>query len=1625
MQDITNPTPSASNDGPLTCNNVMTALPATGVTYAWSGGGTNQTKSVTVPGTYTVTVTNNSNGCSATASTVVLQDITNPTPSASNDGPLTCSKTTVVMTALPATGVTYAWSGGGTNQTKSVTVPGTYTVTVTNNSNGCSATASTVVMQDITNPTPSASNDGPLTCSKTTVVMTALPATGVTYAWSGGGTNQTKSVTVPGTYTVTVTNNSNGCSATASTIVLQDITNPTPSASNDGPLTCSKTTVVMTALPATGVTYAWSGGGTNQTKSVTVPGTYTVTVTNNSNGCSATASTVVLQDITPPVPNAGPDQSICINTSANLTATGGVLYNWSTNQTTAAITVTPLATTTYTVTVTGSNGCTASDQVQVIVKPLPVSAITGPATICALEPVLFTATGAGVGSIYQWTFSGGTPASATGSSATSQWSAIGEYAITLKVTLNECVSTYNTSIVITQNVFAVAGPDKEICQGGNVTINGSGPAGANYTWTVVSGDPTSIDNGGATSGILVSPLVTTTYRLTVTQNGCTRIDEVVVVVNVNNNPIANAGMDKTYCAKDDHIIGGNPTGTPPPATPNAQLGYIWSPPTGLNSTTVANPTLNISTPGNYSYQVIVFSLLTGCSDTDYVNFIIEPKGKIGDYVWTDLNANGCQEANEEGLNGVTVKLFSSAGVEVASTTTINNPTTGAKGYYQFEVCPGSYYVNFGKPTGYFFTGEKVCGDVDTDSDANTTSGNTQTVVLAPGQIISNLDAGLYQKATIGDFVFEDTNGNGVQDPGELGIPNILVTLTGTDGLGNPVILTTTSNGSGLYIFPNLVPGTYKLTFASPGANYTVSPQDQGGNDATDSDINATTLMTINTVLTSGETDLTWDAGFVAKAKLGDYVWEDLNANGVQDLGEPGIANLTVTLTGTTGGGVPVSASTTTNGSGLYLFDNLQPGTYKVTFSSPGATYFLTGQDLGGNDATDSDAAPGTLMTINTVLTSGESDLTWDAGFYKKASIGDFVWNDINANGIQDIGELGVPGVTVSITGILADGTLIPPSVQSTGPNGEYLFSNLTPGRYTVVVNKPSGYLYSPKDQGGNDTKDSDSDPLTGVMPEETLVSGEVNLTYDAGIYPEIKVELNKTFVSAAIQPNGTFNVTYTITVNNIGGPGKYDLKDTPGFDSDISINSASYTSNAPGNLAGALAGSGPWTLGNDISIVAFASHTYTLKVNVSLNLEDATGDNTYKKCGSTTQIPTNGEGLYNKASVDTNEDGIPEDEAFDCGDIPNVIMRKDFVGTVAKANGSFDVSYAIIVNNTGGATGTYSLKDTPLFDTDVVINSGTYGGQASGSMLTSGPTTLGTGVSIAAAATQTYNVTFNVTLKLDDAVGLTGDNVYTSCVVSGNGPGSGPGQGLYNKAELDKTGDGQTDITDDACGDLPNVIMRKDFVGTVAKANGSFDVSYAIIVNNTGGATGTYSLKDTPLFDTDVVINSGTYGGQASGSMLTSGPTTLGTGVSIAAAATQTYNVTFNVTLKLDDAVGLTGDNVYTSCAVSGNGPGSGPGQGLYNKAELDKTGDGQTDITDDACGDLPNVIMRKDFVGTVAKANGSFDVSYAIIVNNTGGATGTYSLKDTPLFDTDVVINSGTYGGQASGSSLQVVQQH
>ena len=400
--------------------------------------------------------------------------------------------------------------------------------------------------------------------------------------------------------------------------------------------------------------------------------------------------------------------------------------------------------------------------------------------------------------------------------------------------------------------------------------------------------------------------------------------------------------------------------------------------------------------------------------------------------------------------------------------------------------PGVYFVGFTPPGGWQITLQDRGGDDTADSDADPATGYTIPTTLISGENDPTWDAGLYRPASLGDFVWDDLNADGIQDGGEPGISNVTVNLL-TNGT---VIASTTTDVNGAYAFTNLPPWDYTVQVVPP-TGYDISPQDQGA-DTADSDIDPGTGLTATITLSSGEDDPTWDGGLYIPASLGDYVWEDVDGDGVQDGGEPAVANVTVTLYDAA---TNVLDTTTTDGSGFYSFTNLVPGVYFVGFTSPGG-WQITLQDQGGDDTADSDADPATGYTIPTTLISGENDPTWDAGLYQPASLGDFVWEDVDGDGIQDGGEPGIPGVTVRLYDA---GSNLMASAITDGLGG-YAFTNLIPAAYFVVFQRPAGYEFTLPDQGGDDAADSDADPATGAAIPTVLVSGENDPSWDAGLY---------------------------------------------------------------------------------------------------------------------------------------------------------------------------------------------------------------------------------------------------------------------------------------------------------------------------------------------------------------------------------------------------------------------------------------------------------------------------------------------------------------------------------------------
>lgn len=392
--------PTASiTAAPLACGSNTTTLTAvtnaSSPTYAWSGtAGTSITSpsssSTTVTGAGTYTLTVNPGGCSRTATYTLTPSGTPPNVSIATPSVLTCSSSSVVLTASSSTsGVTYTWSGGGTGATKSVSAAGTYTVTAS--SAGCSATASATVSQNTVTPNVSIAPPATLTCINTPVTLTASSTTsGATFAWSGGGTGATKSVSTSANYTITATDPSNGCKASTSVFVPKNITLPNVSINPPAALTCASPNITLTATSSTsGATFAWSGGGTGNTKPVSVAGSYSVTASDPGNGCTASASTTVALSNTLPKTNASIVQPSCLGSTGSITlnpsgGTSPYSYTWSANAASGNIaSASNLAVGIYTVTISTGDGCQKDTSITLTAPNSPdISAVNFSSPTC-------------------------------------------------------------------------------------------------------------------------------------------------------------------------------------------------------------------------------------------------------------------------------------------------------------------------------------------------------------------------------------------------------------------------------------------------------------------------------------------------------------------------------------------------------------------------------------------------------------------------------------------------------------------------------------------------------------------------------------------------------------------------------------------------------------------------------------------------------------------------------------------------------------------------------------------------------------------------------------------------------------------------------------------------------------------------------------------------------------------------------------------------------------------------------------------------------------------------------------------------------------------------------------------
>jgi hypothetical protein len=259
------------------------------------------------------------------------------------------------------------------------------------------------------------------------------------------------------------------------------------------------------------------------------------------------------------------------------------------------------------------------------------------------------------------------------------------------------------------------------------------------------------------------------------------------------------------------------------------------------------------------------------------------------------------------------------------------------------------------------------------------------------------------------------------------------------------------------------------------------------------------------------------------AALGDRVWVDENKNGAQDDGEANVEGVKVTLFNSNN--QQVGVPTSTNADGIYSFVDLTPGTYYVVFDPatlPVGFTFTTQNANGVPEAADSDA-DATGKTPSVTLAAGQIYLDLDAGVVSPvqpllAALGDFVWFDANKNGLQDVGEAGVPNVKVDL--YTAAGVFV--KTDTTDAGGKYLFTDLQPGSYYVEFATVPGHPFTKYNVNGNGNEAADSDPL--VPQVEVSVS-------DGGEEGELGKPLTYTFSYSNTDPSlPASNVVISTTV---------------------------------------------------------------------------------------------------------------------------------------------------------------------------------------------------------------------------------------------------------------------------------------------------------------------------------------------------------------------------------------------------------------------------------------------------------------------------------------------------------------
>ncbi len=402
------------------------------------------------------------------------------------------------------------------------------------------------------------------------------------------------------------------------------------------------------------------------------------------------------------------------------------------------------------------------------------------------------------------------------------------------------------------------------------------------------------------------------------------------------------------------------------------------------------------------------------------------------HVFHDVNSDGLRSPSEPTLPNITVNL---TGTTSAGASITMSMATDAEGEYKFLAPPGTYVVAFDQADPDFPAGL-----------TRLTTAASYTLTVTGGLEFETLDFGRDHNGTLGGTVFNDEDGNGTKAVAEAAMGNIVVELYDSTGINFLDAKITASDGS--YRFDGLANATYVIkVLASTLPSLfnpipTVDPTLPLDGSGTSTVTNSSSLLTLN-----------FGYRLLPASASGKIVFG--NGNGIADVGEPPVTNVTVTLVSAGLDGLLSTAddtttTTLTDATGAYVFSAVRPGLSTLSYAVQAGYWALSDVD-GGNPNS---------ISLNLTATQSMTGRDFEQGSF---TVGNTVWLDANNNGIKNVGETGVPGIAMqlwntgadnAIGGVGANADTQVGANTTTDALGNYSFTQVPTGKFYVKIPVP-------------------------------------------------------------------------------------------------------------------------------------------------------------------------------------------------------------------------------------------------------------------------------------------------------------------------------------------------------------------------------------------------------------------------------------------------------------------------------------------------------------------------------------------------------------------------------------------